>query len=130
MLLARAFLYRLVVFRFDGEEALRMAAYRTFFRCFYGFYGVAAVSAHPKFLFAFLEDLAVFDISQKQFIACFMLFFDLADFGEQESDLREAFFFCGSSEFRIHGSPFTVFTGSGHFQVFCSGLFDLNRWKR
>ena len=55
---------QLVVFRFDGKEALRMAAYRAFFRCFYGFYGVAAVSAHPKFLFAFLEDLAVFDISQ------------------------------------------------------------------
>ena len=54
-----------------------------------------------------------------------MLFFDLADFGEQESDLREAFFFCGSSEFRIHGSPFTIFTGSSHFQVFCSGLFEI-----
>ncbi len=64
LLLRAFFLYQLVVFRFDGKEALRMAAYRAFFRCFYGFYGVAAVSAHPKFLFAFLEDLAVFDISQ------------------------------------------------------------------
>jgi hypothetical protein len=48
---------KLVVFGFDCKEASWVTANRAFLRSFYGFYGVAAVSAHPQFLFALLEFL-------------------------------------------------------------------------
>ena len=54
-----------------------------------------------------------------------MLLFDFTDFSEQESDLRETFFFRGFSEFRIHRGPFVVFAVSCHFQMFSGGFLQI-----
>lgn len=103
-----------------------MAAYRAFLGGFYGFYGVAAVSAHPQFLFTLLKYLAVFHIGEEQFIPCFVGFFDFADFGEEEGNLGETFFFSGFSKFRIHGGPFIMFAFSSHLQMFSGGFLQVS----
>lgn len=88
-----AFYHRLVIFRLNSEERTGMVAYGTFFRRLYGFASEAAVRAHPEFLFVSLEQFAVFHIGKKNFISSFMLLFNFADFGHEESNLRKTLFF-------------------------------------
>ena len=54
-----------------------------------------------------------------------MGFFDFTDFGEEEGNLGETFFFSGFSESRIHGGPFIVFAFSSHLQMFSGGLLQV-----
>lgn len=102
-----AFYHRLVIFRLNSEERTGMVAYGTFFWRLYGFASEAAVRAHPEFLFISLEQFAVFHIGKKNFISSFMLLFNFADFGHEESNLRKALFFAVSANsgyIEVHSS--------------------------
>ena len=54
-----------------------------------------------------------------------MGFFNFPYFSEEEGNLRETFFFSSFSKFRIHGSPFIMFAGSGCFQIGCSAILQV-----
>ena len=66
----------LIILSLDREERFRMSTYRAFFRRFYRFSYISAVSAHPQFFLIPFEQFLIFYVGQQQPVLFFVPFFN------------------------------------------------------
>ena len=98
--------------------ALRVIAYRAYFRCFCSHYDMSTITAFPYFDFALFKYLCSFNILKKCTISFFMMFLNLSYSSKFCCKFWKSFFLrCFGKPF-LHICPLVVFTFCSSGQIF------------